>query len=203
MVNVLPLVEHELRAAIRRPGAYRMRLAAGGVAIGLSFWGLLIWSDSKTAVSLGHSLLEILGWTGFVGSALAGLLLTADCISQERREGTLGLLFLTDLRGHDVAVGKMAAKGIAPFYCLLAMFPSLTVCVIVGGVTAGEVWRLALVLMNTLFFSLSMTILTSTLCRQQRAAQASALVAILVSIAALPLLGPRRLRAREPGARPR
>ena len=188
-MNVLPLLQHELRAAGRRPGGYRLRLAAGGAAIGLSCWGLLIWSDWKTAASLGHSLLEILGWSGFVGCALAGLLLTADCISQERREGTLGLLFLTDLRGPDVALGKLAAKGIAPFYCLLAMFPSLTVCVIVGGVTAGEVWRLSLALMNTLFFSLSVTILTSTCCRRQRAAQASAWLAILLSVPALPLLG--------------
>src|SRR5205807_5787275 len=54
--------------------------------------------------------------------------------------------------------------------------PCLTVCVIVGGVTAGEVWRLSLVLVNMLFFSLSVTILTSTFCRQQRAAQGGALL---------------------------
>ncbi|PYK97583.1 MAG: hypothetical protein DME19_15810, partial [Verrucomicrobia bacterium] len=178
-----------MRSAVRRPGACRIRLAAGGGAIGLTCWGLLIWSDSMSAASLGHSLLEIFGWTGFVGSALAGLLLTSDSISQERREGTLGLLFLTDLHGHDVAFGKLAAKGIAPFYCLLALFPCLTVCMIVGGVTAGEVWRLWLVLFNTLFFSLSVTILTSTFCRQQRAAQTTALLAILLSVPGLPLLG--------------
>ncbi len=189
MVNILPLVVHEMRASVRRPTAYRIRLAAGGAAIGLSCWGLLVWSDSMTAASLGHSLLRIFGGTGFIGGALAGLVLTSDCISQERRDGTLGLLFLTDLRGHDIAIGKLAAKGITPFYCLLAMFPSLTVCVIVGGVTAGEVWRLSLVLLNTLFFSLALTILTSTFCRRQRAAQAGALLAILLSMVALPLLG--------------
>ena len=189
MINILPLLGHELRAAVRRPGAYRLRLGAGGAAVGLSCWGLLIWSDWNTATSLGHSLLEILGWTGFVGCALAALLLTSDCVSRERREGTLGLLFLTDLRGHDVALGKLAAKGIVPLYCLLSMFPSLAVCLIVGGVTAGEVWRLMLVLLNTLFFSMSVTILTSTLCRRQGAAQGFGLVVILFFMAALPLLG--------------
>src|SRR5438046_5367306 len=188
-MNVFPLLEYELRSAVRRSRACRIRLVAGVVAIGVCCWGLLIWSDSMSAAALGHSLLQIFGWTGFIGGALAGLLLTSDCISQERREGTLGLLFLTDLRGRDVAFGKLAAKGIAPFYCLLAMFPCLTLCVIVGGVTSGEVWRLALVLVNSLFFSLSVTILTSTFCRQQRAAQTAALLAILLSVAALPLLG--------------
>src|SRR6267378_8148307 len=173
-MNVLPLVVHEMRSAVRRPTTYRIRLAATGAAIGLSCCGLLIWSDSISAASLGHSLLEIFGWTAFVGSALAGLLLTSDCISRERREGTLGLLFLTDLRGADVAFGKLAAKAILPFYALLAMFPALAVCLLVGGVMAGEVERVALALLNTLFFSLSATLFTSTLCRKQHAAQASA-----------------------------
>src|SRR5256885_9044185 len=171
-MNVLPLVVHEMRSAVRRPTTYRIRLSATGAAIGLSCCGLLIWSDSISAVSLGHSLLAIFGWTAFVGSALAGLLLTSDCISQERREGTLGLLFLTDLRGHDVAFGKLAAKGIAPFYCLLAIFPCLTVCMIVGGVTAGEVWRLWLGPFNTPFFLPSVTDLTSTFFPPQRAGPA-------------------------------
>src|SRR5437660_3607043 len=110
-MNVLPLVVHEMRSAVRRPTAYRIRLSATGAAIGLSCCGLLIWSDSISAAALGHSLLAIFGWTAFVGSALAGLLLTSDCISRERREGTLGLLFLTDLRGHDVAFASLRPKG--------------------------------------------------------------------------------------------
>ena len=40
---------------------------------------------------------------------LAGVLLTADCLSEEKREGTLGLLFLTDLKGYDVVLGKFMA----------------------------------------------------------------------------------------------
>src|SRR5205823_10766764 len=169
-MNLLPLVVHEMRSAVRRPSAYRIRLSATGAAIGLSCFGLLIWSDSISAAALGHSLLEIFGWTAFVGSALAGLLLTSDCISRERREGTLGLLFLTDLRGRDVAFGKLAAKGIAPFYGLLAMFPCLAVCVIVGGVTAGEVGRLWVVPMYRLVLSLPLALLTWPSCRPQRAA---------------------------------
>src|ERR1051326_7851810 len=99
MVHIIPLLGHELRAAMRRRGALRLRLVAGAAAVGLSCWGLFVWSEWSTATSLGHSLLEIFGWTGFAGCVLAPILLTADCVSRERREGTLGLLFLTDLRG--------------------------------------------------------------------------------------------------------
>jgi ABC-type transport system involved in multi-copper enzyme maturation permease subunit len=188
-VNLLPLVSCELRVALRRRSTYYVRLVAGMAAIAISFWALLIWADWKTPASLGHSLLEALALTGFIGVVLAGLVLTSDCISRERREGTLGLLFLTDLRGADVAFGKLAAKAILPFYALLAMFPALSVCLLVGGVMVEEVGRLALALLNTLFFSLSATLLTSALCRKQHAAQASACLMMLVCVPGLPLLG--------------
>ena len=51
---------------------------------------------------------------GLTGSAvfyclLSGVWFTADCLSEEKREGTLGLLFLTDLKGYDVVFGKLVA----------------------------------------------------------------------------------------------
>src|SRR5256885_13337716 len=36
---------------------------------------------------------------------LSGIRDTADCLSWEKREGSLGLLFLTDLKGYDVVLG--------------------------------------------------------------------------------------------------
>ncbi len=137
MVNRFPLVSCELGMAVGRRSTYYVRLVDGTAAIAISFWGLLIWADWKSPAALGHSLLEALARTGFAGAVLAGLVLTSDSISRERREGTLGLLFLTDLRGVDVAFGKLAAKAILPFYALLAMLPALAVCLLVGGVLAG------------------------------------------------------------------
>ena len=48
----------------------------------------------------------------------AGLLGTADCVSSEKRDGTLGLLFLTDLKGYDVICGKLAANSVSVLYGL-------------------------------------------------------------------------------------
>ena len=84
---------------------------------------------------------------------------TADCLSQEKREGTLGLLFLTDLKGHDVVLGKLVATSVRGFYGLLAVFPVLAVPLLLGGTTSGEFWRVVLVLMDTFLFSLAIGIL--------------------------------------------
>jgi ABC-type transport system involved in multi-copper enzyme maturation permease subunit len=56
-------------------------------------------------------------------SLLAGLFLTSDCLSEEKREGTLGLLFLTDLKSHDIVLGKFVATALSALYCLLALLP--------------------------------------------------------------------------------
>ena len=49
--------------------------------------------------------------------AVAGIRATADSISSEKREGTIGLLLLTDLRGYDIVIGKFL--GAWAYYSLL------------------------------------------------------------------------------------
>ena len=49
-----------------------------------------------------RSLFSLLTGIEFTFALLTGPFLTADCLSRERREGTLGFLFLTDLGGFDV-----------------------------------------------------------------------------------------------------
>jgi ABC-type transport system involved in cytochrome c biogenesis permease component len=60
---------------------------------------------------------------------------TADCLSEEKREGTLGLLFLTDLKGADIVLGKLAATSMRGFYGFLAVFPVLAIPLLLGGIT--------------------------------------------------------------------
>src|SRR5256885_5281345 len=55
----------------------------------------------------------------FVYCLFIGARLTADCLSEEKREGTLGLLFLTDLKGYDVVFGKLAATSVNSIYALV------------------------------------------------------------------------------------
>lgn len=121
-------------------------------------------------------------------SLLAGLMFTADSVSSEKRDGTLGLLFLTDLRGLDIAVGKLAATSLGAFYGLLAVLPLLGLSWLMGGVTAADFGRMVLVLIATLFCSLNLGLLGSVLTTDVR--RSVALVfALLVGVScAGPLL---------------
>src|SRR5262249_39560783 len=159
----LPVVERELRAAARRPGMYwgRVSMAVAGLLIWL--WATVsepVWSSGSRN---GTVLFNLLSSLAFGFTLVAGLRGTSDCLSSEKRDGTLGLLFLTDLKGYDVVLGKLAATSVGAFYGLLAILPVLAIPLMMGGVTAAAFWRVALVLLNTLFFSLASGILVSAI----------------------------------------
>jgi len=94
--------------------------------------------------------------------------LTSDCLSVEKREGTLGLLFLTDLRAYDVVLGKFVIGSARAFFALLAMFPLLTLALLAGSVTGAECWRLLLVCLASLFLSTSVGMVVSAFSREAR-----------------------------------
>jgi len=188
-MRFLPIVERELRAASRRPGTYWSRAAAALVAILICGWMFLVAARTEPVKELGKILFYILSAVFFGTSLLAGIRFTADTLSEEKREGTLGLLFLTDLKGYDVVLGKLVASSMAAFYGLLAIFPVMAIPLLLGGVAPGEFWRMTLVLSNTLLFSLAAGLFISSLCRSSRKAMAGTLLIILAVNALIPALG--------------
>src|SRR5436305_1081674 len=154
-MNFLPIVERELRVAVRRRSTYWWRSGAAGLAFIIWLWIFGTVSRWQSASQIGHSLFSTLSFLSFFFCLLAGIWITSDCLSMEKREGTLGLLFLTDLKGYDVVFGKLTATSVNAFYGLLAMLPVLAVPLLLGGVTNAEFWRVALALANTLLLSLS------------------------------------------------
>jgi ABC-type transport system involved in multi-copper enzyme maturation permease subunit len=103
---------------------------------------------------MGKSAFNGLVGTAFVLCCCAGFL-AVEGISRERREGTLGLLFLTRVGAFDVLLGSFGAVGITCVCALIAFLPVLMLPVLIGGVTGGEAARTVLVLFDTLFLSLA------------------------------------------------
>lgn len=179
-MTFLPIVERELRVAARRKSTYRIRLAAALVAMFIGGWQVLMLSAIGFRSNVGQTAFASLAGLALVYCWLGGIIKTADCLSQEKREGTLGLLFLTDLKGHDVVLGKMAATSVNWLYGLLAAFPLMAIPLLVGGVTAGEFWRHILALVNTLFVSLSAGMLVSAISRNERKAAVGTILLLLI-----------------------
>lgn len=180
-MTFLPIVARELRVAARRRAAHWNRVVAALLALVVC---TLVFANFAVGglAELGLALFVSLAWLAMVFCALAGARLTADTIAEERREGTLGLLFLTDLKGYDIVLGKLAASSLNAVYSLLAIVPVLGGSLLFGGVSGAQFWRSVLVLLNTLFFSLALGIAVSTNSTNGRRAMlvTVALVAVIV-----------------------
>jgi len=186
----LPVVERELRVAARGRAIYRVRFYAALLLIGLFAWYVENSAQGyRTQSQMGHGVMELLITCAFVFFLFVGVLATSDCVSSEKREGTLGLLFLTDLKGYDVIFGKLAANSLTALYGLLAILPVLGLPVLMGGITPAQFLRFALTLFSTMFYSLAIGIFVSTQSRNERKAMFFTFVCILV-MAGLPLFLP-------------
>jgi hypothetical protein len=187
-MTFLPIVARELRTASRRRSTYWVRSGAALVVMVIGSWFFLV-SQNQPPNQIAMALFGILTGGAVIYCLFSGVRSTADCLSEEKREGTLGLLFLTDLKGYDVVVGKLVATSLNGFYGVLAVVPMLALPLLLGGVTPGEFGRMALVAINTLFFSLAAGICISALCRSARNAMGMTLLLILLITAGLPALG--------------
>jgi ABC-type transport system involved in multi-copper enzyme maturation permease subunit len=178
-MTFLPIVERELRVRARLRATLRIRI--GGALLASLFVALLLLLSEVMFApgKVGRFMFSALGGVALGFCLLEGVRATADCLSEEKRQGTLGLLFLTDLKGYDVVLGKLAATSLNSFYSLIAIFPPLAVPITLGGVTGGEFWRLGLLLADTLFFSLATGMFVSSFSRRESQAWGTTLALIL------------------------
>jgi ABC-type transport system involved in cytochrome c biogenesis permease component len=183
--GLLPIVQRELLLGSRRPATYWTRFCTAALVGGVLFALALSTHEPPARVAP-----VIFGFTTtltFIYALFAGVRYTADALSQERREGTLGLLFLTDLRGYDIVLGKLAITSLNALFGLLAVIPLLYVPVLMGGVSGGELWRVTIVLLNTLFFSLSAGMIISAFGVEERRVLLGTLLLIMGVTLGLPL----------------
>jgi ABC-type transport system involved in multi-copper enzyme maturation permease subunit len=148
---------------------------------------VMFYEGSPGRPGRGEEMLWLLSAVTMILALLSGCLLTADCISAEKREDTLGFLFLTNLKGYDIVTGKIAIHAVTTACGLLAVFPVFFLPILAGGVTWGETLRVLLGIGVSFLFALSLGVWISTRSRDARNAIMATLTAIVL-VVALPLL---------------
>jgi hypothetical protein len=131
-MNVLPLIAREFRAQSRRRINYWLRVLAAAAM--LSVFASFMLTHLLPLSQLGAALFAHLHQTLFFGFWLVVPLMTADCISREKREGTLGLLFLTPLTVPDLITAKVTVHVLQALSLFLAVLPILVLPFVLGGI---------------------------------------------------------------------
>ncbi len=164
----------------------RVVTAIVAVVVGLVVMIFFRTAGMKTA-DLGSVIFQAVGWMSLFVALFSGLFLTADCLSAEKREGTIGFLFLTDLRGYDVVAGKLLSHSLRAVYGLLAIFPVLAIALLMGGVSGLQFWQTNIALVNALVCSLVAGVFISSINRDGQKALAWTFLVLLLFVGAGPL----------------
>lgn len=135
-MTLLPVIARELRAESRHAVTYWLRVVGAATLLAVA---VLFWVNHRFRDQQGDRLFHVLHQTLFWAIWFLVPLLAADCVSRERREGTLGLLFLTPLRARDIVIAKGLAHGLKGMTACLASLPIVVVPFLMGGVD----WRIA------------------------------------------------------------
>jgi ABC-type transport system involved in multi-copper enzyme maturation permease subunit len=152
-MSVLPVIVRELRMQARQPSTHWLR-TVGAVsvfaAVAFALWGMTmakyrVWPGGgpipvqNEIQTFGTTVFEKMNLFIFLGIWLLVPVATADAISRERREGTLPLLYLTELRSLGIVLGKTFVHGMRSASLFLAMAPWLMLPLVFGGVGLRDI----------------------------------------------------------------
>src|SRR3989442_3316720 len=170
-MNLLPVIVRELRAQSRQPMTYWLRVIGLGAIIGV----MALVDLSGAPSELGARLFSALNAALFLSIWIFVPLLTADAISREKREGTLGLLFLTALTPMGIVLGKSLIHTVRAITLFLAVLPALALPFLLGGLTWKDCVVSLLLNSSALVLALAAGLLASTLVTDARRVLAVAL----------------------------
>lgn len=195
----LPLIERELRVALRKQRPAQGRLKVAVLAAGGSVLFLLLGALTGSR-GLGRNLEQCLYLAGLY-FVLRAPMLTAGVLAGERRNQTLGLLFLSGLGAGEVFASKFLSSALVAFTNLLAIFPMLALPFLLGGVSFDLFLATICVLPALMLFALALSLLASVLTREDGAAVVLAVVLGAVLCALTPTIYLAQSHF-SPGARP-
>lgn len=129
------MVQRELREGSRRPFNHWLRVGSALAGMTLFYFNLAIFGRNAPEAMVGAQLFSSLHILLLTLICCIVPTMTADCISREKREGTLGLLFLTGLTPAGIVLGKSLVQALRAFTLWVAVLPVLTIPFLTGGVS--------------------------------------------------------------------
>jgi ABC-type transport system involved in multi-copper enzyme maturation permease subunit len=150
-----PIFAREALTLPRRPHHYVMRTVYLGLlwVLALTVWQVAVGWDRPPTVGdtarFGLLLFWMLTHVQLTLLLFFSALSAASTITQEKDRRTFVLLLLTDLRNHEIVLGKLVGSLLQIGLFLAGAVPILALNLLLGGVTAGQVLQATVVLAAT------------------------------------------------------
>lgn len=165
--GIWALMERSLRMDARDRLTHVLRLAALLCGYGA------MWAAAESANWFGapglRFFLMLVTLNGLLIAA-GGIGYFASTITEEKEEGTLGLMLMTGLNPLGILLGKFSSRLAQAGMLVLLQIPFTLLAITLGGVTLSQVAAALAALLSLLFLTANLALLTSVLSRNSRQA---------------------------------
>lgn len=194
--GTLTLLVRSLRDDARLRRAHAFRIASIVVACGLLIEAhVMRGSIGAPGLRFFHSLCLL----NFGLITLAGFSYFASVITEEKEEGTLGLLKLADLSTLSILLGKSTSRLLAALLVFTGQLPFALLAITLGGVTVHQIVAAYLALAAYMVLVANVALLCSVLCRRSGSAAVWMMLVSLLFLALVPLLYHARADLKKSG----
>ncbi len=170
--------------------------------------GVFARFNSALGGNQGRVLFKGLSATLFFTTWVLVPLSSADCLSRERREGTLGLLSLTMLKPWDIVISKCLVHLLRALTIWLAVLPVFAIPFLLGGVGWGDAVFMSLLILDSICWALAAAVVASAWSQAWLRATVLAviltagawgafMVTMVIFPARVPMVGPMRVSAAD------
>ncbi len=143
----------------------RFHLLRLAIAVGIV---LALWASCESMnyrEAPGRDLLETLGWANFWAVTIAGVLLFAPTITEEKEDQTLGLLRMTGIGPASLLLGKALPQLVQLLLILIVQLPLVWLTLTLGGVDWPLMMNVYLVVFTQLMGVVALSMLASVMMR--------------------------------------
>ena len=160
-MNIAAIIYREILVFSRNPKIFALRLAlVGSIAV--------VWLLSSEISSLsGPMSLRLLTYTAVTFFGVTAVFLSADTVSSERRNRTLGLLLLTPLKPAELLLGKLFSNSSHFLFCLIAVAPIFALTLLRGGLEWADVGLELINVVSMVVLALTIGLFYSTIGHQK------------------------------------
>lgn len=168
------MLMRSIRADAQRRSAHGLRIGAVLVILALLVGAQL---RGSTVGAPGLVFFHSVSWLGAVLITLAAIGHFSTSITEEKEEGTLGLLLLADISPLSILLGKSTNRVLSALLLFVAQFPFALLSLTLGGLTISQILAAYLTLAAFLFLMANLALLVSVLV--PRTGEAIALMTLL------------------------
>jgi ABC-type transport system involved in multi-copper enzyme maturation permease subunit len=150
-----PIFNREFLTVPRRSSHYVTRVAyLGGLwVLGITAWLATVgWTRSASlgeTARFGPLLFQLLAFVQLALFLFFSALSAASAVAQEKDRRTFLLLLMTDLRNHEIVLGKLLGSLLPIALLLLASVPLLLLLLLLGGVAPAQVAQALVIVAGT------------------------------------------------------